>query len=169
MTHNEKRLAWYKEGFYTLIGGTVYGAASVVVGHPLDTIKTKMQAQSDYMGSRSVMQSIREVYRLDGLRGFYAGAWPPLFGSIVFRSLQFSVFESFYTYTEKYEAMKQSVPGTYGVQYRVFAGGLAASFARASVRWCSVRWVGAPDPRAAQSHAVDASDSVGRLRNVTTP
>lgn len=44
MSHNHKRTDWYKEGLLSLISGTVYGAASILVGHPLDTVKTKMQA-----------------------------------------------------------------------------------------------------------------------------
>ena len=133
MTHNEKRQAWYLEGLYTLIGGTAYGAASILVGHPLDTIKTKMQAQTAFMGDAGVISSIKTVYQRDGVRGFYAGALPPLIGSIVFRSLQFSVFESFYTYNERHETMKKAIPGTYGIQYRVVGGGLAASLARSVI------------------------------------
>lgn len=133
MTHNEKRQAWYLEGLYTLIGGTVYGAASILVGHPLDTVKTKMQAQTTFMGDYGLITSIKQVYKQDGLKGFYAGALPPLLGSIVFRSLQFSVFESFYTYNERYDVMRREIPGLYGIQYRVVGGGLVASFARSVV------------------------------------
>ena len=42
--HNEKRAAWYKEGAIAMITGFLYGGSSTVVGHPFDTVKTKMQA-----------------------------------------------------------------------------------------------------------------------------
>lgn len=44
MTHNQKRTTWQKETAYTLCTGFLYGATNVIVGHPTDTIKTKMQA-----------------------------------------------------------------------------------------------------------------------------
>ena len=44
MTHSEKRSHWFKEYLLTTAAGVVYGVTSVAVGHPLDTVKTKMQA-----------------------------------------------------------------------------------------------------------------------------
>jgi len=44
MFHQGKNTSWEKEAFFTLITGFLYGATNVVVGHPTDTIKTKMQA-----------------------------------------------------------------------------------------------------------------------------
>ena len=40
MSHNEKRDNWIKESILSLIGGGVYGAVTVLIGHPLDTVKT---------------------------------------------------------------------------------------------------------------------------------
>ena len=42
MTHGEKRGEWHKELLCTGISGIVYGAVNTIVGHPLDTVKTKM-------------------------------------------------------------------------------------------------------------------------------
>jgi solute carrier family 25 carnitine/acylcarnitine transporter 20/29 len=44
MTHSEKRAEWYKEAFFSTITGILYGGTNTIVGHPFDTIKTKMQA-----------------------------------------------------------------------------------------------------------------------------
>ena len=49
MSHNEKRQVWWKEGLLTLFGGSVYGFVSIAVGHPMDTVKTKMQAQTKFL------------------------------------------------------------------------------------------------------------------------
>ena len=43
MTHSHKRAEWYKEGLYSLITGFLFGATNTIVGHPFDTMKTKMQ------------------------------------------------------------------------------------------------------------------------------
>ena len=51
MTHSEKRAVWYKEGLFSMITGFLYGATNTIVGHPFDTIKTKMQAQTDFISS----------------------------------------------------------------------------------------------------------------------
>lgn len=56
MTHNYKRTTWQKEGMFTLVTGFLYGATNVIVGHPLDTIKTKMQAQTEhFMGKSTIL------------------------------------------------------------------------------------------------------------------
>jgi len=49
MSHNEKRSSWWKEGILSLISGTTYGLTSIVVGHPMDTVKTKMQSQTKFI------------------------------------------------------------------------------------------------------------------------
>lgn len=131
--HNEKRQAWHVEGLYSLITGTVYGASSIIVGHPFDTIKTKMQAQTGFMGKSGVLDSVQKLWQTEGVHGFYRGALPPFFGSIVFRSLQFSVFESVYTYYENNKSMTHPIPGTLGLQPRVVLGGLIAALIRSVI------------------------------------
>lgn len=97
--------------------GVLYGTTSVCVGHPFDTIKTKMQAQQGFE-NRSMLRSFAKTVQEQGIRGLYRGCLPPLFGSGIFRSTQFAVFESVYTYMDvpfgKYE-----LPLTGGLQVRV--------------------------------------------------
>jgi hypothetical protein len=45
MTHNEKRKSSLQEGQIALFTGSIYGAVHTITGHPLDTIKSKMQLQ----------------------------------------------------------------------------------------------------------------------------
>ena len=47
--HNEKRTTWYKEGAITALTGFLFGGSNTLVGHPFDTVKTKMQAQGGHM------------------------------------------------------------------------------------------------------------------------
>jgi len=42
MTHCEKRTTWQKESIFAIGAGFVYGATNTLVGHPFDTVKTKM-------------------------------------------------------------------------------------------------------------------------------
>uniref|UniRef100_A0A0K8RE13 Putative mitochondrial carnitine-acylcarnitine carrier protein n=1 Tax=Ixodes ricinus TaxID=34613 RepID=A0A0K8RE13_IXORI len=67
MTHNEERTHWIKEGAIGLGVGVLYGVTNVCVGHPFDTIKTKMQAQAGFE-SCSMYQSFRKTLKTGGRR-----------------------------------------------------------------------------------------------------
>lgn len=69
--------------------GVLYGTTSVAVGHPFDTVKTKMQAQSGFE-SQSMLKTFGKTLREQGVRGLYRGCLPPLMGSGLFRSTQFA-------------------------------------------------------------------------------
>ena len=77
------------------------------------------------------IDTIKDTYRKDGPIGFYRGCIPPFFGSIIYRSLQFSVFELFYTMWEKNLTMASPIAYTSGLQPRVIAAGMMAATARA--------------------------------------
>ena len=51
MSHNQKRSDWKKEFLYAGICGFLYGGTNTIVGHPFDTVKTKMQTQTEHMGA----------------------------------------------------------------------------------------------------------------------
>jgi solute carrier family 25 carnitine/acylcarnitine transporter 20/29 len=131
--HNEKQLEWYREGLYSLMTGSIYGFVSTLVGHPFDTIKTKLQAQTEFMYEANLFTTIRDVWVKEGIPGFYKGAIPPFIGSILFRSLQFSIYDAKYAFYKDYEFMKKEIPGTFGLQYRVVAAGVMASSVRAII------------------------------------
>ena len=69
--------------------GGLYGTTSVAVGHPFDTVKTKMQAQTGYE-SQGMLKTFGRTLKEQGIRGVYRGALPPLLGSGLFRSTQFA-------------------------------------------------------------------------------
>jgi len=81
-----------KEFRQDLICGSFSGVATWLVGHPLDSIKVRMQRAE---GKRVSMFGImRSTMRNEGLSGFYKGGTPPLFfvpfiNSIVFASYEF--------------------------------------------------------------------------------
>ena len=50
--------------------GVLYGTTSVAVGHPFDTIKTKMQAQRGFE-SEGMVRSFVKTVKTQGIRGLY--------------------------------------------------------------------------------------------------
>ena len=120
-----------KNQFAGLGVGVLYGTTSVCVGHPFDTVKTKMQAQSGFE-SRNMIKTFTTTVKEQGIRGLYRGCLPPLFGSGIFRSVQFAVFEAAYTYMDVPFA-RYELPFTGGLQVRVLTGGFLASTARAII------------------------------------
>ena len=59
--------------------GFAYGGTTVVVGQPLDTIKTRMQAMSGYEKASMRMTAV-DLYKAEGVRGFYRGGAALLLG-----------------------------------------------------------------------------------------
>jgi solute carrier family 25 carnitine/acylcarnitine transporter 20/29 len=146
MTHNEKRGHWLKEGAIGLSTGILYGMTSVAVGHPFDTIKTKMQAQSGYLEGGGTFSALAKIWRAEGMKGLYRGWFPPLWGSGLYRSTQFAVYEALYTkwdanraYASPYVKadsrpnLNTAIPFTAGVETRVLSAAFVASLSRAVI------------------------------------
>lgn len=131
MTHNERRTEWWKEGLIGLGVGVLYGTTSVAIGHPFDTIKTKMQAQRGFE-NHSMFNSFLKTIKTQGIRGLYRGCLPPLLGSGIFRSAQFAVFEATYTGLDN-PFGRFEIPGTFGLQPRVLIGGVCGATIRAII------------------------------------
>lgn len=74
--HDGKRSHWFREFYLQIVSGVVYGMSNTLIGHPLDTVKTKMQAQAGYEGS--MMKEIKHIWKVDGFKGFFRGVLPPL-------------------------------------------------------------------------------------------
>uniref|UniRef100_A0A2K6UUA8 Solute carrier family 25 member 48 n=1 Tax=Saimiri boliviensis boliviensis TaxID=39432 RepID=A0A2K6UUA8_SAIBB len=71
--------------------GWIGGAASVIVGHPLDTVKTRLQAG---VGYGNTLSCIRTVYRRESVFGFFKGMSFPLASIAVYNSVVFGVFSN---------------------------------------------------------------------------
>jgi solute carrier family 25 (mitochondrial carnitine/acylcarnitine transporter), member 20/29 len=99
MTHNEKRSSTMREGQLALLTGSIYGAVHTITGHPLDTIKSKMQLQAKY-SNLSAVSTARDMFREFGFRGFFHGCLPPLLGSALYRGVMMSAYEATFTYVE---------------------------------------------------------------------
>ena len=64
MSHNEKRQSVLKEAQLALFTGSLYGGVHTISGHPLDTIKSKMQLQTGY--NASAWTVTRKIYSTHG-------------------------------------------------------------------------------------------------------
>ena len=91
-----------REALIDIAAGTCAGVAQVGVGHPLDTIKVRMQASGSVMrhvyhgktppgpaaaagiySFGSPLGALRTTLRLEGVRGLYKGAASPLCGAML--------------------------------------------------------------------------------------
>ncbi len=96
--------------FYVVpISGGVAGAVSGLVSCPLDVIKTKLQAQGGFRGSkdgvkitaaayRGVQGTAVTIWREDGLRGMYRGLGPMLLGYVPTWAVYLTVYNKSQAY-----------------------------------------------------------------------
>jgi solute carrier family 25 carnitine/acylcarnitine transporter 20/29 len=76
-----------------LIAGTVGGIALVIVGHPLDTLKVRLQTQSSVNPLYSGMvDCLKKTIAQEGLGGLYKGVASPLIGQAFFNAAQFMAY-----------------------------------------------------------------------------
>jgi len=79
-----------KDGIIDLVAGTFGGIAYVYSSQPLDTVKVKMQTfptlYSNWAGC------LKATFKLDGIRGLYAGTPPALVANIFENSVLFTAY-----------------------------------------------------------------------------
>lgn len=64
----------------SFIAGFAYGGTTVLVGQPMETIKTLTQVHSTAGNKGSMLQTAKDLYSSAGVRGFYRGGVPLLLG-----------------------------------------------------------------------------------------
>lgn len=92
-----------------LTAGTVGGVAQLVVGHPFDTIKVKLQSQPAPLPGQlpkysGAIDAVKQTIAAEGPRGLYKGMGAPLATVAAFNALLFSV-------RGQMEALLRSEPG----------------------------------------------------------
>ncbi|XP_017296273.1 solute carrier family 25 member 48 [Kryptolebias marmoratus] len=81
------------------VAGWIGGASSVVVGHPLDTVKTRLQAGKNY---KNTLHCILSIYRKETAMGFFKGMSFPLASITVYNSVVFGFFSNIQRLINKY-------------------------------------------------------------------
>ncbi|CAL9044656.1 unnamed protein product [Musa banksii] len=113
-----------------LAAGTVGGAAQLIVGHPFDTIKVKLQSQPAPLPGQppkysGAMDAVRQTMAAEGPRGLYKGMGAPLATVAALNAVLFTV-------RGQMEALLRSEPGApLTVNQQVVCGagaGVAVSF-----------------------------------------
>jgi hypothetical protein len=85
----------------SFVAGFAYGGTTVLVGQPMDTMKTLVQVRSSSPSlpssspsSPSLIRTARDLYASSGIRGFYRGGTALFLGGGLMRSAQFGVYNS---------------------------------------------------------------------------
>ena len=119
-----------KEAIFGLICGTTFGVTSVLVGHPFDTVKTRMQV----LNVRSASTALKHILKDSGIRGLHSGMVPMLLGSAVFRSAQFSAYSFGFAKSQELDSsFGEAIPNTGGFRPAGFVGCLFAGTTRALI------------------------------------
>jgi hypothetical protein len=80
------------DGYSAWVAGAAAGAVNLLVGHPMDTIKVRLQTTSAAQFSSPLDCAIQTI-RNEGVSGLYKGIVPPFIGRIVTGSVMFGAFD----------------------------------------------------------------------------
>lgn len=83
-------------GWRPIVAGAVAGSAMVLVGHPFDTTKVRMQASSASR-YRSTLHCLRETVMTEGASALYKGLSPAILTTCLTSGLRFGVQHEFNT------------------------------------------------------------------------
>ncbi|KAI9336174.1 mitochondrial carrier domain-containing protein [Obelidium mucronatum] len=67
--------------------GIASGVTKLIVGHPLDTVKVRMQTEGGHGRFKGPMDCLMTTIRKEGFRALYRGATPPLIGWTIMDSV----------------------------------------------------------------------------------
>ncbi|KAI5075328.1 hypothetical protein GOP47_0009404 [Adiantum capillus-veneris] len=73
------------------LAGAVAGASATILTHPPDVIRTKLQLENREYSS--IISSIRHVYQVHGIRGFFAGVLPRAGRRALHQAFAWTIYE----------------------------------------------------------------------------
>jgi solute carrier family 25 (mitochondrial carnitine/acylcarnitine transporter), member 20/29 len=120
----------------SFLSGGFGGMALVLVGHPLDLIKVRMQTNSN-SATLTISSAFKTIWNTDGLKGFYRGMMTPFIGVTPIFAVCFWGYDQGHRITKKYyEILDASSPlntgklreeiFSYQLKAAMFAGGFSA-------------------------------------------
>jgi len=84
---------------YSLIPGTIGGITGVVLSHPADTLRVKIQTDKSY---KNVWDAFIKTYKEGGIKAYYRGIYAPLFGVGLEKTIVFGVYNYVYKHIENH-------------------------------------------------------------------
>lgn len=125
-----KKQSNFQIALYDIMSGTFGGLAQVIAGHPLDTVKVRLQTQpTSLVGEKpqfnGMMDCFKKTWKSEGMGGLYKGASSPLAGAMLHNAGLFFVFGQSKELVWKYR--KEKTPKLTVPQY--FTAGLMTGFA----------------------------------------
>ncbi|CAH2328221.1 solute carrier family 25 member 47 [Pelobates cultripes] len=109
------------------IAGALGGACGVMVGYPLDTVKVRIQTQTNYNG---IWHCIHSTYKMESVSGFFKGMSMPISTVSVSSSIVFGVYRNFLYQLCK---LKYGTADIKPSKLDIFVSGYAAGAAQALV------------------------------------
>ncbi|KAH9797044.1 mitochondrial arginine transporter BAC1 [Citrus sinensis] len=98
-------------GYKEYVAGLIAGVATVIVGHPFDTVKVKLQKHNTEVHGiryKNGLHCTARILRTEGVRGLYRGATPSFLGMAFESSLLFGI----YSQTKQLLQCRMQVQGT---------------------------------------------------------
>ena len=105
-----------------VLSGTASGITKLVVGHPFDTIKVRLQTEGSNGRFRGPLHCLRETVRHEGLKGLYKGGTPPLVGWGVIDSIMWG---SLVQYRRILQSLQSDPTAPLILPFHFIAGGMA--------------------------------------------
>ena len=96
------------------VAGAAGGVCECLSGHPLDTVKVRLQTSTNTTASGSVWGTFRSIAEAEGIKGLYRGVSSPLAGLILINACMFSSYEAATRALERAEGRSHlSLPATF--------------------------------------------------------
>jgi hypothetical protein len=96
-----------KEPMWKLIvAGGLSGGIGSIIANPTDIVKVKIQASTL---NSSLFQVIRNIYKTDGVFGFYRGGFPSSIRAIILTASQLPSYEFSKSFIKEYNFLQESI------------------------------------------------------------
>lgn len=77
--------------FRHFLCGSFAGMANLIVGHPIDLVKVRLQTEGKYGRFTGAMDCIKQTLKNEGFAAFYKGLTPPMIGKGIVHSCVFGI------------------------------------------------------------------------------
>ena len=102
---NKKLISKKLDCMYCLTAGGLAGVASWVLTMPMDTIKSKVQAQAASEGTVNLRQIVKETYHTNGVKGFFRGSGVAIIRAFPVNGVTFMVWSQVLDYLNQRNVM----------------------------------------------------------------